>query len=395
VSRYRILTLDGGGAWALIEVMTLIDLFGEETKGREVLRNFDMVAANSGGSIVLGGLVEDLKLKQLLDFFLSEDKRKSIFVRKTLHFPGLEKYEAAKKLDGLRAALPQCSDKALNEVAMDIPGASGKPVHLLIVGFDYDSNRGTFFRSAEATRKGWGVGASCSATLAECIHASSNAPIRYFDRPALQPSLKNNKRFWDGAISGANNPVLVAVSEALVLGADPKNLAALSLGTGGTFLPLAPDDANDPIPPIYQAIHTSGLTTDLEKLAGAILDDPPDVASFMAHVMSGGPPDGLDGYDTPVDSSVVRMNPMISPVLNEAKEFVLPAGMDEDAFVKLVKLDMDAVEQDEVDEIVHFARLWLDGSVANQPVRMASDLTPEIGQRWHDAAKLAWQRLIA
>ena len=388
MARYRILTLDGGGAWALIEVMTLIDLYGADATGHQVLSDFDMVAANSGGSIVLGGLVENLSLQDMLNFFLSQDKRESVFVKKGLHLPGLEKYITSGKLTGLCAAFKDRCDVPLNEVALDIPGhSSGKPVHLLIAGFNYDRSRGEFFRSADATRKGWGDGASSTATLAECIHASSNAPIRYFDRPAEFPS-QPGKHYWDGAISGSNNPILVAVTEALVLGQLPKNLAALSLGTGGTFLPFAPDGA-DP-EPFYQVMHESSFTTDLEKIAGAILDDPPDVASFMAHVMSGGPP---ADSDSPVDSSIVRMNPMIAPVLSAEGEFVLPHGMDDDSFETLLKLDLDAVEQDQVDEIVNFARLWLKGSVSNQPVRMAGDLTPEIGQSKYAQAKAAWQLL--
>jgi hypothetical protein len=388
MDRYRILTLDGGGAWALIEVMALIDLYGADTTGHQVLRDFDMVAANSGGSIVLGGLVEDLTLQKMLDFFQSEDKRKSIFVRKSLHLPGLEKYVTTEKLSGLRNAFPNRCDIPLHEVAKDIPGRnSGKPVHLLIAGFNYDRSRGEFFRSADATRPGWGIGDPSTYSLAECIHASSNAPIRYFDRPAeflTQPG----KHYWDGAISGSNNPILIAVTEALVLGQAPLNLAALSIGTGGTFLPFAPDGA-DP-EPYYQVIHPSSLTTDLEKIAGAILDDPPDVASFMAHVMSGGPPAAAVA---PVDSSIVRMNPMIAPVLNEEDQFVLPHGMDDESFENLVKLDMDAVEQEQVDEIVNFARLWLKGSISNQPVRAAVDLTPEIGQGKYALAKAAWLQL--
>jgi len=108
--------------------------------------------------------------------------------------------------------------------------------------------------------------------------------------------------------------------------------------------------------------------------------------------MSGGPPDGLL---KPVDSSIVRMNPMVAPVLNDENEFVLPHGMDADSFDALVKLDMDAVQQEEVDEIVNFAKLWLKGSISNQPVRAASDLTPEIGQAKYAQAKAAWQALIA
>jgi len=388
--RYKILTLDGGGAWALIEVMALIDLYGADTTGHQVLSKFDMVAANSGGSIVLGGLVENLTLQNMLDFFLSQDKRQSVFVKKSLHLPGMEKYITTEKLSGLRAAFPVRCDVPLNEVAKDISGDSGIPIHLLIAGFNYDRNRGEFFRSAPATREGWGDGATSSATLAECIHASSNAPIRYFDRPAELPT-QPGSHYWDGAISGSNNPILIAVTEALVLGQPPLNLAALSLGTGGTFLPMAPPDA-DPDEPYYLKLHESSLTTDLEKIAGAILDDPPDVASFMAHVMSGGPPDGLL---KPVDSSIVRMNPMVAPVLNDENEFVLPHGMDADSFDALVKLDMDAVQQEEVDEIVNFAKLWLKGSISNQPVRAASDLTPEIGQAKYAQAKAAWQALIA
>jgi patatin-like phospholipase/acyl hydrolase len=72
MDRYRILSLDGGGSWALIQVKALIELFGPDKPGREVLQDFDLVAANSGGSIVLGCLVEDLSLSEILAFFNDE-----------------------------------------------------------------------------------------------------------------------------------------------------------------------------------------------------------------------------------------------------------------------------------------------------------------------------------
>ena len=50
---YRILSLDGGGTWALIQVKTLISLYGGDTPGQTILQDFDLIAANSGGSIVL------------------------------------------------------------------------------------------------------------------------------------------------------------------------------------------------------------------------------------------------------------------------------------------------------------------------------------------------------
>ena len=57
---FRILSLDGGGVWAVIQVKALIKLYGDVT-GRTVLQDFDLVAGTSGGSIVLGGAFTTLQ----------------------------------------------------------------------------------------------------------------------------------------------------------------------------------------------------------------------------------------------------------------------------------------------------------------------------------------------
>src|SRR5262245_4183445 len=77
-SKYRILSLDGGGIWSLVQVMALKKLYGDTT-GHAVLKNFDLVAANSGGSFVLGGLLEDLTLGELFNYFQDKSKREEIF----------------------------------------------------------------------------------------------------------------------------------------------------------------------------------------------------------------------------------------------------------------------------------------------------------------------------
>ena len=58
---FRILSLDGGGSWALIQVKALIDLYsrtgdGKDVTGHDILRKFDLIAANSGGALTLAGL---------------------------------------------------------------------------------------------------------------------------------------------------------------------------------------------------------------------------------------------------------------------------------------------------------------------------------------------------
>ena len=112
---YRILSLDGGGSWALIQVRALMTLYGANIKGHDVLQEFDFVAANSGGSLVLGGLVENLTLGDLLGYFEDENKRRSIFSptsywgdRALQDLTGLgPKYSAENKLPALQRLLPQ------------------------------------------------------------------------------------------------------------------------------------------------------------------------------------------------------------------------------------------------------------------------------------------------
>jgi uncharacterized protein len=163
---FRVLSLDGGGSWALIEVRTLIALFGENVTGHQVLQNFDLVAANSGGSLVLAGLVEDLSLQQILQYFMDEDNRRSIFSPTTMIGDDIlrsllgvgPKYGAIAKLPALERLLPKTGDEPVAGCMNKVIGPDGLPVHLLVVGFDYDRNRAVFFRSAPAGSPDWGEG---------------------------------------------------------------------------------------------------------------------------------------------------------------------------------------------------------------------------------------------
>jgi hypothetical protein len=383
MAKFRILSLDGGGSWALIEVMALIDLYDGDATGHEVLRKFDLAAANSGGSIVLGGLVENMTLNGLLAFFLSEQRRKSIFVKK-LHLPYTPKYRTAAKLKGLAAALPDRGGWLLPKAAAGILSENtGQPVHLLITGFDYDRCCGRFFRSAPASGAAWGDGDPAQVSLVEAIHASTDAPVLFFDKPA-KLAHEPGKRYWDGGVSGCNNPVLAGVAEAIVLGHKPEEIAALSIGTATVCLPPAPAGAAAEV--FYALAGKQSVLHDVEKLAGAIVDDPPDAASFLAHVMTGGPP----GLPAPADSRVVRMNPMIAPIRDGSGGWALPNGLDGCAFGMLANLAMDAIAQDAVLAIERLAGLWLKSSVRNQPIRMDENLNREVGQNWYSEAKTAW-----
>jgi len=392
---YKILTLDGGGVWALIEVKTLITMFGGAMRGNQVLAEFDMVAANSGGSIVLGGLLENVTLQDLLAYFMDPANRNAIFsptasgldkaLEGLLHFG--PKYSAPAKLPALETLMPQTGNKALRGINAGLTGPGGDPVRLLIAGFDYDRNLGTWFRSSPVETPCLGIANAPDITLAEAIHASTNAPVNYFDGPATFPA--RAVRYWDGGVSGHNNPVLAAVTEALVLGIPPLRIAALSLGTGTVRLP--PSIQGQPASPFYAPWQASNLAGDLAKIAGSILDDPPDSASFIAHVMTGGvtnPPPGAP-------SRIVRMNPVIAPIAGAAGPQP-PGGMTVAQFQYLCGIGIDALQPNEVNAIAAYADLWLAGQAPNQPIHTDEGAPPvTIGAATFAAALEAWNTIRA
>ncbi len=394
---YRILSLDGGGTWAAIQVQALMQLYTPATTGHQVLGDFDLAVANSGGAIVLGALVENLSLSAIFDKFNVEADRRSIF-QPTTQIWGLisnlinfgPKYSTTAKLPALAAILPNAGGQALSQAISGVKSqGSAADVHLLVTAFDFDRNVAAFFRSAP-TALGWGVGAASTVTLAQAVHASSTPPVNYFDQPAAF----TGSRYWDGAISGCNNPVLAGVAEALTLDIAPADIRVLSLGTGTRRLPGPP--TQQPQSPLQEPTSPQGFPIDIEKLATSILDDPPDIATFLAHAMTGGRngvPARPAGAAVTPDSRIVRMSPMISPVRDAANtKWVPPGTWTAEQFDYLANdIHLDALDQGDVDYITAFGSWWIADEVTNQPVRMHTDsLAPEIGYSKFSHAALAW-----
>ncbi len=430
-SVYRILSLDGGGSWALLQVLALREIYGSEKRGRDVLADFDLVAANSGGSLTLGGLLTDKTLDEILAFYLDEHKRRMVFSElpfelddgrkplRTIWNRFMQrvasvgaKYRTEAKLDGLRKLLEPVSDRTLGDLHAEISKSHGRSPHFVIVGFDYDRKRAKFFRSNAASLAGSGgqswLGATFlddmkgkskprEATLAEAVHASSNAPVTFF----MTPAVIDNDRYWDGAIGGYNNPVLAAVTEAIAnrsRGAMDA-IHVLSLGTGTVSLPQKDSGrASDP------RLHASErqeptLFGDLKQLAMSILDDPPDSATFTAHVLLGQPlPDltAMPPVPPPVAGTVVRMSPVIRPVRSSPRDtWVLPPGLDIDDFLAIQKLELDAIGKDDVRRLVTAGKLWIEGKLKNQAIRENRHYECQIGHDTFASAVSAWRTLSA
>ncbi len=298
-----------------------MDIYGD-IQGRELLSHFDLAIANSGGSIVLGGLIANMRLSEILGYFKDEKKRKSIFVHLDAtrnpvaaivekFFQMGPRYQADKKLEGLQSLLHPCGTVPLHQLALE--DSKYKLPKIMICSFDYDLRRAVFFRSDPQSLAA-DQGRKDPPALAEAIHASSNASINYFDQPAVFPTnaAYAPKRYWDGAIGGFNNPIMAGVVETLAnpswYGGDSESIEVYSIGTGRVCLPMV-DERPRQFDSLVQ-FPQSGAQNDLQELAASVLDDPPDSASFIAHVVLCQPLKNDDG--TPVaHGSVIRLNPLI------------------------------------------------------------------------------------
>jgi len=395
--KYRILSLDGGGTWALIQVKALLDLYGPNAMGYDVLKDFDLVVANSGGSIVAAGLAANMPLSALLADFNDPGWLNRIFVdlpiyKKVPQLLGLPwpKYDAAAKLQGLQEALNQyenIGDAPLEQIPARFPKRpSGDPPQFLITSFDYDISREIVFRS-NLKSPVMSAAKPIRPTLAQAIHASSNAPIKFFDKPATF----SGRQFWDGAMAGLNNPILIGLREALACGVNIADIQIRSIGTGTVILPFSRTNSN----PLVQAPVRPRYSTDLNEESTCIIDDPPDESTFVAYTFLNGL---IAGPPWPVPSNLVRLSPVVQPILDSNGTWVLPRfdlqpgqPITVDKFTELRNLAIDAKDPQSLNLIGSFCDAWLANIVPNQPIRMNRDnLQCEIGQAFYKDGKSVW-----
>ena len=424
---FRILSLDGGGTFALIQAKVLADLFPGED-GHQVLSHFDLVSACSGGSIVAAALIEGYSPREIFDLFDQPINRHALFGRLPWYRSLLQlltgvlspssavghRFSTEGKLAFLHRILPLMGTTSLQNLhgILNDSIASlraqrqepGRPMSFLFVTYDFDRDRARMMRSDVASPAASFPHRQQRATLAEAAHASSTAPINWFDKPAEF----DGSRFWDGAMTGYNNPVLAGVVEAIALGVRRSDIGVLSLGTSTVFLP---ECGTEGIPDaLCRPRARTGFLPELVKVGKTIIADPPDAHTFIAHLMlDGGLP--LDVSCCPyTDTAIVRMNPVIQPVIDRATgAWDVPAAWSIEDFQRIAEMDISARRQDDVDLIKRLCDGWLQDGWHNQPVRGCgiwtspcaqsppanSDSLCEIGHRWYSDAKSAWTALSA
>jgi hypothetical protein len=426
---YKILSLDGGGSWAVIQARVLKDIYGD-IPGHDLLKQFDMVIANSGGSLVLASLCNNMLISEIVSVFEDESKRKQVFSKlnfwEKLSLRNIAsltsvlgpKYSSTRKMDGLRSVFSKYdglikagkTTKSIIDTPMnELPAIIGKPsLQIIVVGFDYFKQRASFFRSnTKSHTDAFSNGKYYQISLGHAIHSSSNAPVNYFDSPAeVNVNLLNGNDsrkawYWDGAVSGFNNPVLGGVIEAMTnnpgIPLSDYNILSLGTGTGGRAVIPDYQSSTDPrIASIYQknkdnklviSSSRSSFISDIQKMSTSILGDPPDSATFIAYCI----------VDPSLSNNacVVRINPCLKPVLNASSLlFEIPNAYasDQDDFVKAMDLDMDAVANDEVSLITQLCSKFIVSNgpcVPNQFIR-GDESGIHLGYATYADAKAKW-----
>jgi uncharacterized protein len=382
---------------------------------------------------VLALLLKGLSPTEILALFRGRQERELIFERGWLVDRALgglfgfgPRYHTPNKLAGLLTIFersngrvgPEFAAMTLDRIADLINaerGPLGRPFHFLIAAFDFDAERSVFFRSdAESASRGFRV-APCP-TIAGALHATTNAPVRYFNRPAeIAFSDGSATQYWDGAVGGHNNPILGAVLDAIATdGARRENIAVLSLGTGGQRLPVVADNWSGNGDYVLRRKRARGsdsgrLLGDLRKITAAMMMDRPEASTYMAHIVLGAPPLPPDGAAPPgtgpMPTRIVRLNPMVQPRHAGTGDDGHPrwepydwfdervASARRTLFERLIALDMDATSDAEVQDIERLADLWIAGKAPNQPVHADERLVPLIGQGSFDQAVAAWRVL--
>jgi len=408
---YRILALDGGGTFCLIQAKVLADLY-PGMRGREILRQFDLVAGCSGGAIVTAALIDDKTPVEILDLFLRRSHRERLFsdlpwqrrliyqATRTLHRIGLvdkafgPRFSTDRKLAFLHDVLPNAGRTPLRDVAALFRDAGGKVPDFMFVTYDFDHDRTKMLRTQLDSRAANFPHADGMTTVAEAVHASSTAPINWFQEPARL----GGRRYWDGAMTSYNNPVLAAVTEALAQGVPAEEIQVLSIGTSTVFPKPQEND---------------GFVDDLVKLANLVVTDPPDAHSFIAHVALGGKLPASASECPSANTAIIRMNPVVQKVYDpQSRRLAWPEAWAEDDLQRLIDMDIAATADADVELICRLADEWLADGWNNQPIRTGGrvfaaqdgslgDLTDasahailcEIGHPRYRQARHAWQAM--
>lgn len=401
---YKILSLDGGGSWAILQLLTLKERYKNEMpelRGHEILKKFDMVIANSGGSIVLCALAENWTIDEALSLFEKKNVRESIFSKnsfKETFWPVFltklisfgPKYSSSRKYEAFRKLFPNVHKLSMK----DLPEFIGKSSLKLIVStYDALNNRAKFFRSytPEGSTEEF-------VPLTKAIHGSSNAPVQYFDFPARIKADKTDIWYylWDGALGGFNNPVVAGILEAFRSSISLADIAVVSIGNGNKLM------SENQKKRFYQ-VRSITIKERKKKLlfwryrfqfeyfketimnqAKTILFQPPDWAIYV----------GMMFLKKDISENIASRYIRLSPIIHMDKKTTPETN---DLIEKLYELDMDLTSDEDINLLKNCFEFWKKGRIKNQPIEYSVSRDNELnfiqGDEFFSSGIEKWKQL--
>ena len=215
---FRILSIDGGGIRGILPLAVLSRLEAEHLRGRSIADYFDLIAGTSTGGIIALGLARGLTATEILDIYIRRGGEV---------FPDYNPV-SQRLLGALQILVNRCNTAALHKLIDEIVGQQQlweSRNRLCIPAAETRHFEPFIFKTPHHKdyRKDW-----CE-PMTHVAKTTSAAPAHF--KPVKG---ENGYEFIDGGI-WANNPVMVAVSDALAcFEIRREQVKVLSLGCGQT-----------------------------------------------------------------------------------------------------------------------------------------------------------------
>ncbi|PGZ46219.1 hypothetical protein COE56_24970 [Bacillus anthracis] len=206
-NEFKILAIDGGGMKGVFPAKYLSDV--EEQISKPIHEYFDLIAGTSTGGIIALGLANGIPAKNILELYINNGK--NIFGKKRIKSRAF--FHSKYKNDGLIQVLKETFGNTLLKEAKTmvcVPSIEHQKASPKVYKTPHHPN---FIKDGNIEM--WKIALATSA-------APTYLPAAVID---------DNECKIDGGL-WANNPILVAIAEAVKLGYSLEQIKVLSIGTG-------------------------------------------------------------------------------------------------------------------------------------------------------------------
>ncbi|PET13991.1 hypothetical protein CN387_10260 [Bacillus cereus] len=205
-NEFRILAIDGGGMKGVFPAKYLSDV--EEQISKPIHKYFDLITGTSTGGIIALGLTKGIPAKNILELYINNGKK--IFGKRRIK--SLSFFHSKYQNDGLIQVLKDTFGNTLLKEAQTmvcVPSIEHQKASPKVYKTPHHKH---FIKDGNTEM--WKIALATSA-----------APT-YLPAAAIDDECKIDGGLW------ANNPILVAIAEAVKLGYSLEQIKVLSIGTG-------------------------------------------------------------------------------------------------------------------------------------------------------------------